>query len=190
MASAETERCLAIEEAHTNLLPGPRLAARRGLATVGQSSKDRPGTDLKFIHPSLVARLSFCASAGAARSRRITRSNPLIGLTRGETAMAHRAALYSVSVHPLYKPKELRRFGNFDKKGTSLAARLDQYLDPAFGVQDGDRSVEIVSSNLAKDDLEPVVKHGQTGVAADIFDSKRKKRLHQNPEDSHEINSS
>jgi hypothetical protein len=103
--------------------------------------------------------------------------------------MAHRAALYSVSVHPLYKPKELRRFGNFDKKGTSLAALLDQYLDPAFGVQDGDRSVEIVSSNLAKDDLELVVKHGQTGVAADIFDSKRKKRLHQNPEDSHEINS-
>lgn len=105
--------------------------------------------------------------------------------------MAHRASLYSVSVHPLYKPKELRRFGNFDKAGTALAACLEGYLNlkPAFSAQDGDRSVEIVSSNLAKDDLELVVKHGQTGVAADIFDSKRKKRLHQNPEDSHEINS-
>lgn len=103
--------------------------------------------------------------------------------------MSHKAAIFSVGVHPLYKPKELRRFGNFDKAGTGLAPCLDHYFSNGFTLKDGERTVEVISSTVAGDEVELVLKHGQTGVAADIFDSKRKKRLHQNPEDSHEITS-
>jgi hypothetical protein len=54
--------------------------------------------------------------------------------------MTHRAAIFSVYVHPLYKPDELRRFGNFDKAGSSLAASLDQYLKGGFRIEDGERA--------------------------------------------------
>lgn len=101
--------------------------------------------------------------------------------------MSHRAAIYTVRVHPLYRPKELRRFGNFDLKGTGLAGAVDKYFSNGFAIQDGDRSVEAVSSTLDGDDLDVVFKHGITGQAADIYNSKREKRLHQNPDDSHEV---
>lgn len=103
--------------------------------------------------------------------------------------MSHKAAIFSVGVHPLYKPDELRRFANFDKEGTALAPCLDGYFNAGFVLKDGERTVEVVNSTVVGDELEVVVKHGQTGVAADIFNSKRKKLLHQTPQDSHEITS-
>jgi hypothetical protein len=101
--------------------------------------------------------------------------------------MTHRAAIYSVYVHPLYRPNELRRLGNFDKQGTSLAACLEGYFNTGFRVEDGDRAAEVTSSSLVSDEIELMVRHGLSGVAADIIDQKGKKRLRQRPEDTQEI---
>ncbi len=102
--------------------------------------------------------------------------------------MAHNAAVFSVYVHPVYKPSELRRLGNFNNKGAALASALRAYVS-GLHEKDGDRTLEVVRDNLSGDELQLVVKHGQSGVSADIYDKNRKKRLHQNPDDTHEITS-
>jgi hypothetical protein len=101
--------------------------------------------------------------------------------------MSHRAAMYRVSVHPLYKRKELKRFGNLDGNGAKLASILHGYLEAGFSIDEGDRSVEAVKSRLTGDEVEVVFKHGRSGEAADIYDRERKKLLHQSPEDWHDV---
>jgi hypothetical protein len=101
--------------------------------------------------------------------------------------MAHRAAIYSVCVHPLHKPKELRPLGDFDEQGTSLAPRLNEYFNSNFEVEDSPKTAQCVSSSLAGDEVELIVTHGQSGVAADIVDTAGTVRLHQEPEDTQEI---
>ncbi len=102
--------------------------------------------------------------------------------------MAHRAAIYTVCVHPLYKPQELKPLGDFaDGHGGALAVRLNEYFNDDFEVADDARTAQCTSSSVVGDDVRLIVTHGQSGVAADIVDAERTVRLHQEPEDTQEI---
>ena len=102
--------------------------------------------------------------------------------------MVHYAALYRVTVHPLYQPNSLRRFGNFDEKGAQLAPVLDGYLNAPLIVDAGDRSLAVISSSQVGDEVETLFRHGQSGETADIYNRKRTtKRAHQQFDDWHDI---
>jgi hypothetical protein len=101
--------------------------------------------------------------------------------------MKHRAALYSVRVHPLHKPKESRRFGDFDGNGAFLATVLDQYLSSGFSVGGADKIAQCVSSNVVGDDLEMKIKHGLSGMTSDIVDRSGNQRIHREVDDVEEI---
>jgi hypothetical protein len=125
----------------------------------------------------------------AAHSPNIGRSNILGGRAKRETAkaMSHKAGIYSVRVHPLYKPTELRPLGDFDEQGTSLGTCLNGYFNDDFEVDEDVKTAQCVKSDLVGDEVELIVTHGQSGVAADIRDTTGTVRLHQEPEDTQEI---
>jgi hypothetical protein len=105
--------------------------------------------------------------------------------------VAHRAAVYTVRVKRARKRSDkYRSFGDIDEAGTYLGDRLLDYIsDAGFegASADGSKVVRCAEAELDGDDLRAVMLHGQSGVAADIYDSARVFRLHQEADDTHEV---
>jgi hypothetical protein len=101
--------------------------------------------------------------------------------------MAHRAAIYSVCVHPMRKPRELLRFNDFDGKGHSLADKLDGYFKAGLVGLGDSKSATCTSSSVVGDEVQMMATHGQWGVDANIRDKEGAMRLHQETDDSQEI---
>lgn len=109
----------------------------------------------------------------------------------GGSSMAHRAAVYTVRVKRARKRTDkYRPFGDIDEAGTYLGDWLfDDLSDADFeGVSvDGSKVVRCADAELDGEDLKAVMLHGQSGVAADIYNSAGSFRLHQEADDTHEI---
>jgi hypothetical protein len=103
--------------------------------------------------------------------------------------MGHRAAVYSVCVHPVRKTKDLRRLGNFDDHGHYLGTVFERYLKGLAAVNDdGSKVAHCIDATLDDNMLDLVVSHGVTGFAADIFDSDGDTALfHQEPDHTHTV---
>lgn len=106
--------------------------------------------------------------------------------------MGHRAAVYTVRVKRAHKRKDkFRPFGDIDDvTGTYLGDVLDRYLSAADfeGISDDKtKIVECEEVTLDGEDLRAVMLHGQSGVAADIFDAAGEFRIHQESDDKHQI---
>jgi hypothetical protein len=105
--------------------------------------------------------------------------------------MAHRAALYTIRVKRAYKRKDkYRPFGDVDESGVYLGDVLEGYLsgDDFVGISnDRSKIVQCEEATLDGEDLQAVMLHGQSGIAADIFDSAGKFRIHQETDDTHQI---
>jgi hypothetical protein len=99
----------------------------------------------------------------------------------------HRANMYTVGVHKLYKPKERQPFNDFDGKGTSLGAVLNGYLSNAFSEEGDDKVVHCVASNVVGDEVQALLTHGLSGIAATIRNQQGVETFQQHPEDTHEI---
>ena len=103
--------------------------------------------------------------------------------------MGHRAAVYSVCVHPLRKTKELRRLGDIDENGVYLGEVVERYLLGSFAVNDdGSKVASCISAVLTGEEQDLVATHGLTGFAADIFDTDGGAPVfHQEPEHTHTV---
>jgi len=102
--------------------------------------------------------------------------------------MPHRAALYTVRVHPPYrsKPHQLLRFGDFDGAGGYLGDAILRFLNDGIDIANGDgtRSASCEAARISGEDLLATFVHGQSGVGADIVDANNQLRIRQMPDDS------
>lgn len=105
--------------------------------------------------------------------------------------MPHRAGVYTVRVKRAHKRKDrYRPFGDIDEVGTYLGDVLDRYLsaDDFLGISnDKSKVVQCEEVTLDGEDLRAVMLHGQSGVAADIYDAAGTFRIHQEADDTHQI---
>jgi hypothetical protein len=101
--------------------------------------------------------------------------------------MGHRAAIYTVSVHPQYHPDKGRLLGDIDEQGTYLADALHSIFNPpGFSVTSADNSRTAACERcvVAGDEVRATFVHGQSGVAADIVNANGQLRLHQELDDA------
>ena len=86
--------------------------------------------------------------------------------------MPHRATVYTVAVHQRGDRDDAKSLGDLDEAGTYLGDFLQSRLSNEFLAHsaDGSKSGECSTVQVDGDDLEVVMTHGQSGVAADIVD--------------------
>jgi hypothetical protein len=103
----------------------------------------------------------------------------------------HRAAVYSVYVHPKRKTKERKPLGSFDGKGTYLGDVLEDYLADFNGENhDGSKRVHCDSPVLDGEYLFVAARHGKSGEAADILDADGNREFRQRIDHEHVLPSS
>jgi hypothetical protein len=101
--------------------------------------------------------------------------------------MSHRAVIYTVKVHKLRKPKDLRLLGDFTDTGAgSLVDTINTCLTAPFNAQwdDGSKVVIGESTVVSNDEVHSRFITGQSGVVADIVDQQGALRLHQESDDT------
>ena len=99
--------------------------------------------------------------------------------------MSHRAAVYTVRVHGRSKPSDTRLLGDIDDRGSSLLQVLAKYVDGLKSESDDHlRVVRALSHAVEGDELQLMLQHGQSGVAADIVSDAGELRVHQELSDT------
>jgi hypothetical protein len=105
-----------------------------------------------------------------------------------EVSGLHRVAFYTVRIRPKGQPSaEGALLGDIDDEGTSLRGLLDEFSENfAEDNEEGTRSVRCEShSVVGHEDLRVSFRHGQSGIAADIFNPSGQLKAHQDPQDDH-----
>ena len=103
----------------------------------------------------------------------------------------HRAAVYSVYVHPKRKTKERKPLGSFDGKGTYLGDVLADYLADFNGENyDGTKKVHCGTPELDGEYLFVAARHGKSGETADILDAEENREFRQRFDHEHVLPSS
>lgn len=101
--------------------------------------------------------------------------------------MSHTAALYKVRVRKKYARKDAqsRLLGDMDEAGTSLLFALD-HLMQGFEAHNGDGSKAVIceSCRIEGNELVLMLRHGETGVVADIADASGEPQYHQRIDDT------
>ena len=111
-------------------------------------------------------------------------------------AVSHSAAVYTVRVRGKGRGKtnDYRALGDIDAEGTWLGDVLWAYLPEIDFTNDAEtRTLRFDSGELAEgrrvgpDEVHAILRHGQTGVSADLSDEDGEFLIHQRPEHSHEV---
>jgi hypothetical protein len=96
----------------------------------------------------------------------------------------HAGALYTVRAR-IKRSEDCRPFGDLNGDGAYLGQALLGYLDGlAASNEDNTRTVTCDSVHLRGDELEALVRHGQSGVAGDIVDKDGNHKARQTITDS------
>ena len=104
--------------------------------------------------------------------------------------MAHRVALYTVQVRRKRDTSGgFLPLGDIDAQGTSLAELILRYLGDHFEAvnDEGTRSLHCEAAEWDGLNLFAMLRHGQTGVAADIIGKEGEYRLRQSVDDTQRI---
>jgi hypothetical protein len=105
---------------------------------------------------------------------------------RGDS-VEHTAAVYRVRVRGVGRGNtdSFFPFGDFDGHGTNLAATLLGYMN-GMEVENetSDKVIRCLRATYVGDEIQAVLQHGESGIAADIIDAAGDQRIRQNVEDT------
>jgi hypothetical protein len=100
-------------------------------------------------------------------------------LSKLESIVGHRAALYTVAVHRTGE-SEMRLLGDIDDSGSSLLAQFSNYITVLEAkTPDGSKSLRYVGSKPEGNKLLATFEYGQRGIEAVIRDSHGQEQYHQ-----------
>jgi hypothetical protein len=101
--------------------------------------------------------------------------------------MHHRVAVHTVRTRRK-RAEGYQLLGDIDNQGSSLMAILAGYLSDLEAVNaDETRSLRSTDASAERDEVFVVLRHGQTGLAADIVDKVGELRLRQTPDDTQRV---
>ncbi len=101
--------------------------------------------------------------------------------------MHHRVAVYTVRTRRK-RAEGYQLLGDIDDQGSNLTAILADHLSELESVSaDETRSVACTDVTVERDEVFVVLRHGQTGLAADIVDKIGELRLRQTPDDTQRV---